>query len=116
MVQTCVVSLEEFEAAIAEDFAVHFVPEGEESDDLDPEAEEDEIPYAGDTHRSGRGDGRAACAGARSVSAPAGGQAAGDRGGYVAACLRRSRRIAAKALTLAVAGARCPLRPAPVVC
>ncbi len=45
-VQTCVVSLEPFEAVIAEDFAVRFVPEGTESEDLDLDAE-DEIPYAG---------------------------------------------------------------------
>jgi len=49
VVQTCVVSLDPFESAIEEAFAVRFVPEGEESDDLDPEAEEDEIPYQGAT-------------------------------------------------------------------
>jgi len=48
VVQTCVVSLEDFESSLAEDFAVHFVPEGTESDDPDPESA-DEIPYAGDT-------------------------------------------------------------------
>jgi len=48
VVQTCVVSLEDFEQEIAEDFAVHFVPEGTESDDPDPESV-DEIPYAGDS-------------------------------------------------------------------
>jgi uncharacterized metal-binding protein YceD (DUF177 family) len=48
VVQTCVVSLEDFESAIAEDFTVRFVPEGTESDDPDPESV-DEIPYAGDT-------------------------------------------------------------------
>ncbi len=46
VVQLCVVSLEPFEAAIAEDFTVRFVPEGSESDDLDLEAV-DEIPYTG---------------------------------------------------------------------
>jgi uncharacterized metal-binding protein YceD (DUF177 family) len=46
VVQTCVVSLEAFEADIAEDFLVRFVPEGTESDELDLDAE-DEIPYAG---------------------------------------------------------------------
>jgi uncharacterized metal-binding protein YceD (DUF177 family) len=45
-IQTCVVSLEPFEAVIAEDFAVRFVPEGTESEDLNIDAE-DEIPYAG---------------------------------------------------------------------
>jgi uncharacterized metal-binding protein YceD (DUF177 family) len=49
VLQTCVVSLDPFESAIEEAFAVRFVPEGEESDDLDPEAEEDEIPYQGAT-------------------------------------------------------------------
>ncbi len=48
VVQTCVVSLEDFESAIAEDFTVRFVPEGTESDDPDPESV-DEIPYAGDS-------------------------------------------------------------------
>ncbi len=48
VVQTCVVSLEDFEQAIAEDFTIRFVPEGTESDDPDPESV-DEIPYAGDT-------------------------------------------------------------------
>lgn len=47
VVQTCVASLEDFEATIAEDFAVEFVPEGSESDDPDPELV-DEIPYADD--------------------------------------------------------------------
>jgi hypothetical protein len=44
--QTCVVSLEPFEAEVMEDFAVCFVPEGMGSDELDLEAE-DEIPYQG---------------------------------------------------------------------
>ena len=48
VVQTCVVSLEDFESSLAEDFTVHFVPEGTESGDPDPESV-DEIPYAGDT-------------------------------------------------------------------
>jgi uncharacterized metal-binding protein YceD (DUF177 family) len=48
VVQTCVVSLEDFESPIAEDFVVHFVPAGTESDDPDPESV-DEIPYDGDT-------------------------------------------------------------------
>ncbi len=47
VVRTCVVSLEDFETPIAEDFAIEFVPEGTESDDPDPESV-DEIPYAGD--------------------------------------------------------------------
>ena len=48
VVQTCVVSLEDFELPLAEDFMVNFVPEGTESDDPDPELV-DEIPYGGDT-------------------------------------------------------------------
>ena len=47
VVQVCVVSLDEFEATVTEDFAVRFVPEGQESDDDDPEAV-DESPYRGD--------------------------------------------------------------------
>jgi len=44
----CGVALEPFEAPVAEDFTVRFVPAGEESDDLDLDAE-DEIPYEGDS-------------------------------------------------------------------
>jgi uncharacterized metal-binding protein YceD (DUF177 family) len=44
--QSCVVSLDPFEADIAEDFAIRFVPAGTESDDLDVESE-DEIGYEG---------------------------------------------------------------------
>jgi Large ribosomal RNA subunit accumulation protein YceD len=46
VVQTCVVSLDDFETEVAEDFRVRFVPAGTESDNPDPEAE-DEIPFAG---------------------------------------------------------------------
>ncbi len=46
--RVCVASLDEFEADIAEKFAVRFVPEGTETDAIDPEAD-DEIPYAGAT-------------------------------------------------------------------
>jgi uncharacterized metal-binding protein YceD (DUF177 family) len=46
--QTCVVSLDEFEAAVDETFSFRFVPAGTEGDDPDPESE-DEVPYAGDT-------------------------------------------------------------------
>jgi uncharacterized metal-binding protein YceD (DUF177 family) len=45
--QTCVVSLEAFDADIAEDFAVVFVPEGEQTEDWDDPETIDEIPYAG---------------------------------------------------------------------
>ncbi len=44
--QVCVVSLEPFEAEMAEDFAIRFVPEGRESDELDLESD-DEVTYAG---------------------------------------------------------------------
>jgi uncharacterized metal-binding protein YceD (DUF177 family) len=48
VVQTCVVSLEDFSAAIEERFAVRCVAEGEESDDPDP-ASLDEITYVDGT-------------------------------------------------------------------
>jgi uncharacterized metal-binding protein YceD (DUF177 family) len=48
VVQTCVVTLEPFDAEVAEDFTVRFVPEGQENQDIDIDAE-DEIPYAGGT-------------------------------------------------------------------
>ena len=44
--QACVVSLEPFEAELAEDFKLRFVPAGQESDELDLESD-DEVPYAG---------------------------------------------------------------------
>jgi uncharacterized metal-binding protein YceD (DUF177 family) len=44
--QTCVVSLETFDTSIEEVFQVRFVPSGEESDDIDPDAD-DEIPFEG---------------------------------------------------------------------
>jgi uncharacterized metal-binding protein YceD (DUF177 family) len=44
VVQTCVVSLEDFPAEVDEAFRVRFVPAGQESDDPDPEAD-DEIGY-----------------------------------------------------------------------
>lgn len=46
VVQTCVISLDEFEAEVDEIFSVRFVPEGTEEDGSDPESE-DEIPYSG---------------------------------------------------------------------
>ena len=45
MVQTCVITLEEFEAEVEERFILRFVPAGSESDDPDPETE-DEVGYA----------------------------------------------------------------------
>ncbi len=44
--QTCVVSLDDFETVVEEVFQVRFVPAGDETDDIDPEAE-DEIPFEG---------------------------------------------------------------------
>jgi uncharacterized metal-binding protein YceD (DUF177 family) len=44
--QTCVVSLEDFEATVEEGFQVRFVPSGDESDEIDPETD-DEIPFEG---------------------------------------------------------------------
>lgn len=46
VMQTCVVSLDDFTAEIDEQFHVRFVPLGQESDDPDPEAD-DEIGYSG---------------------------------------------------------------------
>jgi len=46
--QTCVISMEDFEAPVEESFTVRFVPAGTESDDLDPDAD-DEIPYENGT-------------------------------------------------------------------
>lgn len=48
IVQTCVVTLDDFEASIAEEFTVRFVPAGTERDEIDLEGE-DEIPYEDDT-------------------------------------------------------------------
>lgn len=48
VIQTCVVSLDEFEASVQEVFQVCFVPAGEETDDIDPESD-DEIPFDGNT-------------------------------------------------------------------
>jgi uncharacterized metal-binding protein YceD (DUF177 family) len=45
--RTCVVSAEDFEMSVDEDFEVRFVPAGHERDDLDPETI-DEIPYIGE--------------------------------------------------------------------
>jgi uncharacterized metal-binding protein YceD (DUF177 family) len=41
IVQTCVISLEDFAAEVEERFRVRFVPAGRESDDLDPEADDE---------------------------------------------------------------------------
>jgi uncharacterized metal-binding protein YceD (DUF177 family) len=44
--QTCVVSLDDFDAPVEEVFQVRFVPVGEETDNIDPESD-DEIPFEG---------------------------------------------------------------------
>ena len=44
--QTCVVSLDDFDAPVEEVFQIRFVPAGEESEDIDPEAD-DEVPFEG---------------------------------------------------------------------
>jgi uncharacterized metal-binding protein YceD (DUF177 family) len=44
VVQTCIVSLEDFTTSVEERFTVRCVPEGDESDDIDPDAL-DEIVY-----------------------------------------------------------------------
>jgi uncharacterized metal-binding protein YceD (DUF177 family) len=46
--QTCVVSLDDFDAPVEEVFQVRFVPSGQETDDIDPESD-DEIPFEGNT-------------------------------------------------------------------
>ena len=46
VVQSCVVSLDPVEQSVAERFTLRFVPEGDVTDDDDPEAP-DEIPYRG---------------------------------------------------------------------
>jgi uncharacterized metal-binding protein YceD (DUF177 family) len=48
VVQTCVISMEDFETSVEESFAVRFVPAGTETDDLDPDSD-DEIPYENGT-------------------------------------------------------------------
>jgi uncharacterized metal-binding protein YceD (DUF177 family) len=47
VVQTCVVSLEDFEVELEEDFQIRFVPVGEEADEVDPEDPVDEVGYTG---------------------------------------------------------------------
>ena len=44
--QTCVISLDDFDATVEEVFQVRFVPSGEETEDIDPDSE-DEIPFEG---------------------------------------------------------------------
>jgi len=46
--QTCVVSLDDFDATVEDVFQVRFVPSGEEADDIDPDSD-DEIPFEGNT-------------------------------------------------------------------
>jgi uncharacterized metal-binding protein YceD (DUF177 family) len=44
--QSCIVSLEDFDAAVEDAFQVRFVPAGQESEEIDFDAD-DEIPYEG---------------------------------------------------------------------
>ncbi len=44
--QVCVITLDAFDADIAEDFSLRFVPDGQESIELDLESD-DEVPYTG---------------------------------------------------------------------
>jgi uncharacterized metal-binding protein YceD (DUF177 family) len=48
VVRECVVTAEDFETPVQEDFSARFVPSGQETDDPDPDLP-DEIPYNGDT-------------------------------------------------------------------
>jgi uncharacterized metal-binding protein YceD (DUF177 family) len=48
VMQTCIVSAEDFETTVEERFRIRFVPAGEESDDPDPDSD-DELPYEGDS-------------------------------------------------------------------
>lgn len=48
VVQTCVITMEDFEAPVEEAFTLNFVPAGQESEQLDLEAE-DEVPFANNT-------------------------------------------------------------------
>lgn len=48
VVQTCVITAEEFETVLEELFAVRFVPAGQETEDPNPDAI-DEIPFSGGT-------------------------------------------------------------------
>ena len=44
--QNCVITMDDFDTDVAEDFEIRFVPEGMESEEIDLDAP-DEIPYAG---------------------------------------------------------------------
>jgi hypothetical protein len=46
--RVCVISAEDFETSIDDEFEIRFVPAGTETDDPDPDLP-DEIPYQGDT-------------------------------------------------------------------
>ena len=48
LTRECVVSLDPFKTEQTEEFRVHLVVDGSESDELDPDAD-DEVPYAGDS-------------------------------------------------------------------
>ncbi len=68
--QCCVLSLEPFDADLAESFSVRFVPDGKQSEALDLESD-DEVTYRRRHARAGRGAARAAGPGARPVPAQA---------------------------------------------
>ncbi len=44
----CIVSAEEFDTTVEDEFVIRFVPSGEEQDDANPDLP-DEVPYEGDT-------------------------------------------------------------------
>lgn len=46
VVQTCIISLEDFETEVAEAFRLRFVPAGETGEEIDPDDPVDEIDYA----------------------------------------------------------------------
>lgn len=48
VVQTCVITMEDFDASLEEVFRVRFVPAGEEREEIDLE-EDDEVPFEGAT-------------------------------------------------------------------
>ena len=46
--QTCIVSAEDFQTEVEEDFRIRFVPAGEESEVIDPDSDDD-LPYEGNS-------------------------------------------------------------------
>ena len=107
IVQTCVVSLDDFTATLDERFVVRCVPEGMESDDPDPDAL-DEI-YGRD-RRSWRGCRRTARARARPVSPLPRRSAGGHRGRAGTSPVCQPRCAEATALIQCSRPRRLPLR------